>query len=352
MIKELEIVGFKRFANVEIELAPLTVLSGMNGAGKTTVIQAFLLAHEAASGVPSVPLNGPFGLDLGSAQDVLNLDAATDTAEIALTMRLEDRTSACFRLDARDQTLLHLPVKGRPDSAQTVFGKSERAFTYLCAERLGPRNVLGASARPSDDLGVGVRGEYCAQVMEVHGLKEKVEESRRHPDRRGEVDSFLKYQVEAWLSDIVRAIEIDTIWYPGTAVTALRFRSPGGEWVRAPNMGFGVSYSLPIVLAGLFAPAGSLLLVENPEAHLHPAGQSQMGTFLAVIAGAGVQVIVETHSDHVLNGVRRAIGEKKVLGAGPSAGSLLRCRGGRATEHCSAALHEGGELERLASPIL
>lgn len=117
-------------------------------------------------------------------------------------------------------------------------------------------------------------------------------------------------------------------------------------------MGFGVSYSLPIVLAGLFAPAGSLLLVENPEAHLHPAGQSQMGTFLAVIAGAGVQVIVETHSDHVLNGVRRAIGEKKVLGAGPSAGSLLRCRGGRATEHCSAALHEGGELERLASPIL
>ncbi len=85
--------------------------------------------------------------------------------------------------------------------------------------------------------------------------------------------------------------------------------------MRAPNMGFGVSYSLPIVLAGLFAPVGGLLIIENPEAHLHPAGQSRMGTFLATLAGDGVQVLVETHSDHVLNGIRRAIGEHLVLGA-------------------------------------
>jgi predicted ATPase len=47
--------------------------------------------------------------------------------------------------------------------------------------------------------------------------------------------------------------------------------------------------------------------VENPEAHLHPAGQSRFGSFLALLAGTGVQVIVETHSDHVLNGIRRAV---------------------------------------------
>jgi predicted ATPase len=49
-----------------------------------------------------------------------------------------------------------------------------------------------------------------------------------------------------------------------------------------------------------------MLIVENPEAHLHPAGQSRLGRFLARVAGSGVQVIVETHSDHVLNGVRLA----------------------------------------------
>ena len=55
------------------------------------------------------------------------------------------------------------------------------------------------------------------------------------------------------------------------------------------------------------------MIVENPEAHLHPAGQSQMGLFLATIAAAGVQVIIETHSDHILNGIRRGIGEHKLL---------------------------------------
>ena len=49
------------------------------------------------------------------------------------------------------------------------------------------------------------------------------------------------------------------------------------------------------------------MLIENPEVHLHPAGQAFMGEFLADIARAGVQVIVESHSDHVLNGIRRAV---------------------------------------------
>jgi predicted ATPase len=48
-------------------------------------------------------------------------------------------------------------------------------------------------------------------------------------------------------------------------------------------------------------------MVENPELHLHPAGQSAMGVFLARAAAAGAQVIIETHSDHILNGIRKAV---------------------------------------------
>lgn len=315
MLTTLKIAGFKRFASCALDLAPLTVLTGLNGAGKTTVIQSLLLAREASlPGATTVELNGPFDLELGSAQDVLN--TAIDTSEITFDLSLNDGTAIGFRLDARDPALLHLPVEHWPDRVPQALGGPHRAFTYLGAERLGPRDVLGASARPADDLGVGVRGEFCAQVLAVHGLKHKVAIARRHPEHLGDADVFLKYQVEAWLSDIARPTEIDTVWFPNTSVTALRFRAPGSEWVRAPNMGFGVSYSLPIVLAGLFAPDNdSLLVIENPEAHLHPAGQSRMGTFLASLAGAGVQVLVETHSDHVLNGIRRAIGEHRVLGA-------------------------------------
>jgi predicted ATPase len=48
-------------------------------------------------------------------------------------------------------------------------------------------------------------------------------------------------------------------------------------------------------------------MIENPEAHLHPQGQSQMGELLAKTAADGVQILVETHSDHLINGIRRTV---------------------------------------------
>jgi predicted ATPase len=70
------------------------------------------------------------------------------------------------------------------------------------------------------------------------------------------------------------------------------------------NFGFGVSYVLPIIVNGLAAEPGSTMIVENPEAHLHPKGQSRIGQFLSQVAVSGVQVVVETHSEHVVNGIR------------------------------------------------
>jgi predicted ATPase len=317
LIKTLEIAGFKRFTAATVEFAPLTVLSGLNGAGKTSVIHTLLMLREASLfNARSVSLNGPYGLELGSVQDVLNLNTAAGSNEIRVSVSPgEDEDGrASYVFDCRDEELLHLPIKQRPHSVPAMFGGPSRGFSYLSAERLGPRDVLPASARPEDDLGVGVRGEYCAQVLARHGLKEKVPVGRRHPSLVDDADAFLKYQVEAWLSDIARPTEIESVAFPNTSVTAMRFRAPGGDWVRAPNMGFGLSYSLPVVVAGLVAPQkDALLIVENPEAHLHPAGQSRMGTFLATVAATGVQVLVETHSDHVLNGIRRAIGEHGLL---------------------------------------
>ncbi|WP_081079115.1 AAA family ATPase [Burkholderia territorii] len=307
MITQFTVQGFKRFNIEEFNLSPLTLLTGKNGAGKTSLIHALLMAREVFStNRDTVRLNGPFGMELGTAEDVQNWSSG-ETIEFKLVT--ESESVASWTLVAPSDDALYLDVKERSSSTSEVFCSEPRAFTYLCAERLGPRSVLGASPHPADDLEIGVRGEYCAQVIEKLGNKQLEDETRFHPDRDETERSLLKYEVEKWLGEIARPIEIDAIPFPGSAITALRFRSPGGEWSRAPNMGFGVSYALPIILAGLTARKGGLIIVENPEAHLHPAGQSRMGVFLAWLAGRGVQVIVETHSDHVLNGVRRAIGE-------------------------------------------
>ena len=81
---------------------------------------------------------------------------------------------------------------------------------------------------------------------------------------------------------------------------------------RATNVGFGLSYALPVVVALLAASDDDLVVVENPEAHLHPAGQTRLAELAARSAGAGAQVVLETHSDHVLDGIRLAVHDEIV----------------------------------------
>lgn len=70
------------------------------------------------------------------------------------------------------------------------------------------------------------------------------------------------------------------------------------------NVGFGYTYILPIIVSGLIAQKGQILIVENPEAHLHPKAQSEIAKFLALVASCGVQIYIESHSEHILNGLR------------------------------------------------
>ncbi|MDR3479744.1 MAG: DUF3696 domain-containing protein [Burkholderiaceae bacterium] len=308
MINRIDIKGFKRFKDESFPINSLTVLAGLNGAGKTSLIHALLLMRLASSGGVNdeVSLNKAEGLELGTAESVRNW-ASGDSIEF--TIHSAEANHSHWKFGVPSDEALYLIVEKKPLAIPDAFSIEPRGFTYLCAERLGPRSILDALPLPSEKLKVGQRGEFCAQLLAILGSRPMEQSNRLHPNSDDAALSLLKYQVECWLAEIATPVEIETVPYSGSAITALQFRSPGGEWVRAPNMGFGVSYSLPIILAGLIAPIGGVIIVENPEAHLHPAGQSRMGVFLAWLAGRGVQVIVETHSDHVLNGVRRAIGE-------------------------------------------
>jgi predicted ATPase len=313
MIEKISIGGFKRFIQHDFCLAPLTVLAGLNGAGKTTLIHAILLMKESEGTVlgGELPLQVDERLQLGTAESVRNWAAKEN---ISFSATFDTGKLAEWNLQVpSDAEALYLTVKKRPLIKNSPFVGGARGFTYLCAERLGPRSNLSDSPVGADSLEVGQKGQFCAQVLEKLGGKPSIYPNRTHPEKTSADISLLKYEVESWLSEITTPVEIGTIPSSGSAMSALQFRTLGGDWVRAPNMGFGVSYALPIVLAGLIASNGGLLVVENPEAHLHPAGQSRMGSFLAWLAGKGVQIILETHSDHVLNGVRRAIADLNYL---------------------------------------
>ncbi|MGW0178962.1 DUF3696 domain-containing protein [Nocardia sp. NPDC003345] len=305
MIDELSISNFKRFQHIDLTLGRLTILTGVNGGGKSTVVQALNLVHQCElANDDFVPLSGRPGLDLGQASDVLSAGAASDSITIRLgsnDQRYEWRFSG-----ARDSDSSRLDVEERPAFPIPPIGSRGAEFTYLAAERLGPRTSHPTSALVERGSAVvGEDGRFVAHIL-ASDDRAKVEEPRRHPDS---ATVLLRHQAEAWMSGIVGPMQIEARTVPRTGLATLYVHAGGfeDEWMLLTNTGFGISYILPIVVAGLSVPEGALLIVDSPEAHLHPAAQSALGGFLATVAAGGVQVLIETHSDHVLNGIRRTV---------------------------------------------
>jgi predicted ATPase len=257
MIARIEIAGFKRFTASCFELASLVVLCGLNGAGKSSMLQALLLCREAmTSQAKTVSLNGgPFGLELGTAEDVHNR-ASVGNISIRM-MTADDPTVAQWRFAVPESTpdSLYLVVAERPDPFGEAFvlDAVPRGFTYLSAERFGPRALLKSAATAGSMLEVGVRGEFSAQVLAEFGERPLEYLDRRHPNAAMDAVPFLKYELEQWLSEIVCPIRVEPELHANGLVASLRFGPPGSDLVRAPNMGFGISYALPIILAGLGA---------------------------------------------------------------------------------------------------
>jgi predicted ATPase len=295
VIDEFSVSGFKCFESQTVSLHQLTVLCGINGAGKSSFIQALLLAHLSRVSGTFVPLNGPLGLRLGQAVDVLR------SSNIELMARCGEQQYS-WRLSSDTEEALVLHVDKAPPSRPNQLDDS---LIYLEAERLGPRDLLSVDSTPGDTAHLGSKGEYVAQVLDMRGGRLPVRPELCHST--SDVQTLPK-QVEAWLGDLVPGIELRVESFPSLNASSVRLRRSDQktDWLRPQNIGFGLSYVLPVLVAGLVARPGGLILVENPEAHLHPQGQSMLARFLSRTAASGVQVVVETHSDHFLNGLRLA----------------------------------------------
>ena len=349
MIAEIRLENFKRFRDLSLKAANLTVLTGANGAGKTSVLHSLLLARQMARQPDRshVELNGVDTLELGGAEDVIHREASDDLAAVEVLDTQGKRSRWSFRATSSNNTrTLNAIVVDRPDDYSGVLAATAPQFCYLCAERLGPRDVLSASPADVAELDVGSRGEFVAQVLASFD-RLRVRAGRVENSSTETQLASLLHQTESWMAKIVCPTQIDAEWFPNTSVTRLRFKTPGlrTEWTRAPNAGFGISYALPIVVAALRAEVGGLLLMENPEAHLHPAGQSKIGGFLARVAADGVQIFLETHSDHVLNGIRVAVADgTAVLNPEQAAIHFFRTEGDDGQTVESMELRQTGEL--------
>ena len=163
--------------------------------------------------------------------------------------------------------------------------------------------------------------------------------------RIAETAPTLRHQVGARLDTFFPGCAVDVQQVPNANAVTLGTRtSEATEFLRPIHCGFGITQVLPIVVAALSVPEDSLILIENPEVHLHPAGQALMGQFVAEVAQSGRQVIVETHSDHVLNGIRRAV-RSGGLPAEDVAIHFFRSRSPGAPQALSPTLDNSGNVD-------
>lgn len=301
MIRRLDVRNFKGLSGEVMSFGALTLLTGVNGAGKSSAIQALLLvvlANRERSGV--IPLNESFGLTLGSGVDVV--DHGSGDNEIAISVASDVGGKATIFRAEEDKRYLTL-ISSR--ASLPPIGRARRvgAFGFLAAERNGPRESMALPSTAQEIMEISHCGDNLAALLSEHERR-LVLRRLVHPA----APNLLSKQVEAWLGEFTPGTQLRVLTDPelGRAAISLKCGDVGAEWLRPGNFGFGISYCLPIIVAALLAARGSLLIVDSPEAHLHPSAQSTMGQFLARVAYAGIQVVMETHSDHILNGVRIA----------------------------------------------
>jgi predicted ATPase len=315
MITSIEIDNFKCFRSLRLDLGSLTLLTGYNGAGKSTAIQPLLLlAQGLRSARPDAfAINGSL-IRLGTAGDLL--PANSDRPTIGFGVRTDSEAAMwSFAPHAGDRFLRAGTADEAPGAelAAPSHQKIEsrlRRLTFVSAVREGQAEAFPAPEEDSERLrDVGPDGRFAAYWYERY-VDDIVPEQRRHPS---EPASSFRKQLDAWLATLFAGANVNVQALLPSSLFALQFRTTEfGEWHRPANVGYGFSYALPILVALLSADEGQLVIIDSPEAHLHPSAQSQMGRILAHFARADVQIIVETHSDHLLNGARLAVREGSI----------------------------------------
>lgn len=312
MHRNLTIENFKCFSEeTHISLGAINVCLGSNSVGKSSVIQSCILIRQlyekaillknTKNEKITIQLNDVYGLQLGDAEHIKSSKRIEE-----IIIKVDDSE---FRFLSKAGSPLEMEVELNDDLSENE-GLFSKEFYYLNAERLGPRNYQIIDSKMINSC--GVHGENTVHYLNMTSMN-RVDEGRCFKlDNEKQINTVGK-QVEYWMDYIIPGISIKPDDITDLRLSKVQFQQTALDtgFLSPYNFGFGISYVLPIIVTGLTAERGSVFLVENPEAHLHPMGQSHIGYFLAMMAFSGVQIIIETHSEHVLNGIRIAALKEK-----------------------------------------
>jgi len=322
MIRKIKIENFKSILSAELECGNLNIYTGLNASGKSSFLQPLLLLRQSFlfGSLYKTPANLLLStldglVNLGTFQDVLCQIAPKENELISFKLSF-DTTSLSFiskkySTENRDLNVLN----GNLEALFSEF-ENENLFTnnfqYLSADRIQPAEDYPRFQ--SVEL-LGKAGEYTAHYIEKHGNEDiQIKELSL---KKNPISYSLISQINDWMGEISESIEVITKENLSTNRIELSYRykqmdgTPSAKY-KPQNVGFGITHTLPIIVAILSANKGDIIIIENPETHLHPRGQSRLASLFALAAENGIQLFIETHSDHIINGIRVAVKKERI----------------------------------------
>ena len=360
MITELSAQNFKSWKNTgKLQIAPLTGFFGANSSGKTSILQTLLMLKQTVER----PWNWEGIIDFGDDSSLVNLGSFDDlihghrrdhSLQISLSWKLSEElrigdtdevdilsfdlsinnnknsvsqpvfnyrvdeqrfginwdSQGIFRVSAPNVLSLDATVfrcYGIRDSypdilqlfspLQTCFENLFRSIRYLGPLREYPRSRYAWQGNHPKDI--GRHGEEMISCL----LSKRVQ---LH---------LIDKQIMEWLQrlDLIDSYRLNPIPDTEKDYEFLVRKYKGGPEVRLTDVGFGVSQVLPVLILCYYVPEGSILILEQPEAHLHPKVQSELADLLIeVVKNRKLQIILESHSEHLLIRLMRRIAEEQI----------------------------------------
>lgn len=318
MIDQIILANFKCFKDKSsFNFNKLNLLTGINGRGKSSLLQSILLITQSNWNKWSLNENPIFlnsaYVQLGNYMDIKN--SYTTQREINIEFKLNLNTAGSVKYFIKENETDDLTLIAKLEIDNDKMGVEEistffKNIHYVSADRIGPKKYVEKISIPKS-IHTGAKGEYSINVLHY---SEKLDLTVHENLYLGSDSYSTMTQTEEWLNYILDGANLSLIGKEdqSSVLSLLMNNRKDGKMYKSINIGFGYSYILPLIISGLIAKPGEAIIIENPEAHLHPRAQSRISEFFAKVASTGVQVFIESHSEHILNGLRVASLNKNI----------------------------------------
>ena len=364
MITEFRAQNFKSWEDTKtLHFAPLTGFFGANSSGKTSILQVLRLLKQTVER-PSLSWDYPlyFGNDtslvnLGSFDDVIHQHNSNLNLGVSVSWKLSEEMKIDERLinsisfstsigKKHDNLILKAycySANGQKWRLESNFPSWKFEFPDFLVRTGDPAYSAGTiETRPFSFYKIHVPDGHHATLLPLIDSLENLfnrilylgplrDNPRPHYNWRGEppegVGQHGEEMVSALFSSRIQLSSIDEHvpkWLQSLGLIDsyriapvlrtqkdlrtqrdyefLVTKHKGAPEVRLTDVGFGVSQVLPVLILCYYAPEGSILILEQPEAHLHPKVQSELGDVLIdVVKKRNIQVILESHSEHLIH---------------------------------------------------